>query len=586
MSYLSKRQKKENFGRGDWKAYFKLIPYIKLPWVLIAIGFIVNMGQAEIMARVPVSTSALFSGVFTSSALISAVVYNFLNYGLMFGSICLISCISAEAIKRARSAMWDRMLRLKMDFYDTNDPANLMSTITNDTETAVGSLITQLISIIPSLYYLGRVFYTLKNYDFRLLTSMLILIPANLIFVIVIGRWLYEVNAGIFTQVGNLTGYLAERVSNVFLIRSFTNEKAETEQGLLTAKGLYHAKIRGAKVNLISGLGSSVLDILQRAVPIIFGVYLLRGKYITMAQWVAFFLFVGQIIAQVNNLIGTWGGIKSAQGAAARMIKIFEAVEEEPVLNGEECVEYRGDLVFHNVNFAYGNQMVLKNVNLTIPYGKATALVGQCGSGKSTIMNIIQRLYTVTSGEVSLNQKNIQDYQLESYRDQFSYVQQDAGIFGGTYKSAMTYGLKRNLLTNELEEAAAKTGANQMAYGIEEGYDAPLAIGGTSVSGGQRQRIALTREVLKDRACMLLDEPTSALDAKSACEIQKKILELFNDRTRVLITHDLRLLMSVDQVVYLEDGEVKDSGNHYDLMKRCKEYRELVECSIGKEAVS
>lgn len=573
----------KKFGRGDWKAYFQLIPKIKLPWVLILLGFILDIGYAEVLAYVPVSTAALFSGEFTGSALGSAIVYNILSFGLMIGSICVVSCVSKEAIRRAQGVLWNRMMHLDMSYYDGNNPSNLMSTITNDTETAVSTLISQLISMIPTLYYLVKVFITLNGYDVRLLISVLILVPLNVAFVVVVGRWRYEVNAGIFQQIGSLTAYLAERVSNLFLIRSFTNEEHETTKGLEAAKGLYLAKIRGARVTFFSDSIATLLDILQRSVPIIFGVYLLKGKYITMEQWIAFFLFVSQIINQANKIVSMWSDIKSAQGAASRMIQIINAPEEKET-GQEECTQ-KGDLVFENVTFAYTDKPILKNVNLTIPVGKATALVGCCGSGKSTIMGLIERLYRPDSGKVTLDGMDISGFDLNSYRSHFAYVQQDAGLFGGTYRSAMTYGLDKDVTDEELTAAAAKTGILSLVEETKEGFDGPLAISGGSVSGGQRQRIVLTRELLKNRPCLLLDEPTSALDAKSAYDIQKKLLELFKGTTMLMITHDLRLLSAVDKVVYLEEGEVIDSGSHQELMNRCTPYRELVICGIWKEAV-
>lgn len=578
MKLRNKKRRGENFGRGDWKAYFRLIPYIKLPWLLILLGFIINISYSEVLANVPVSTSALFGGEFTGAALVSAIVYNLLSYVLLLGSTCLIACVSAIAVRRAQDVMWSRMLRLEMAYYDGNDPSHLLSAITNDTETAVQSLITQLISLLPSIYYIVRVLITLRGYDIRLLLSMLVLIPVNILYVVVVGRWKYEVNAGIFRKVGSLTGFLAERVSNFFLIRSFTNEEQEQKNGYQAAKGLYRAKVRSAKVTLVADALANVLDVLQRCVPIVFGLYLLKMHYITMEQWIAFFLFVGQLIAQVNSIISTWSDIKSAQGAAARMIQILDAPIESQEKPTQASAVQEGDIVFRNVDFSYGNKTVLKNINLTIANGKSTALVGRCGSGKTTLLSLIERLYVPSSGEITMGGSDILSFDRNAYRDHFAYVQQDAGLFGGTLRSAMTYGVKRAVPDAELLAAAEKTGAQQLTQHASSGFDTPLSISGSSVSGGQRQRMVLTREVLKGRSCLLLDEPTSALDAKSAFDIQKKLLELFRGKTMLMITHDLRLLFSVDQIIFLENGTVVDSGTHLELMVRCAPYRDLVGC--------
>lgn len=572
------RTRNKDFGKGDWKSYFRLIPYIRLPWLLVAIAFVVDLFYSEVMAYVPVSTSALFGGEFTGKALASAVIYNVLSFGLMFGSMILMSWVSFVAVRRAQEKLWGRMLRLDMVYYDTHNPANLMSTLTNDTEQAVKSLIAQLVSIIPSIYYLVRVCMTLKSYDFRLLLSILILIPVNVIYVVVLGRWRYEVNAGIYGWIGKLTAYLAERVSNIYLIRAFTNEKEEEKNGLEAAQGLYTAKIRSAKVTFVGDLAANVMEILQRGLPIVFGMILLQQKAINMQQWIAFFLFTGQIINRVNSVLGIWSDIKSAQGAAARMVQLYSA-PEEPLRSGEVIETVTdGDIAFENVCFAYGDKEVLHGVSVTIPQGKTTALVGRCGSGKTTLLSLIERLYVPSDGIITVAGKNVADYDLYSYRDHFAYVQQDAGIFGGSFRSAMTYGLHREVAEEELSGAAEQTGILPLVQSRKDGFDANISISGTSISGGQRQRIVLSRELLKNKPVLLLDEPTSALDAMTAMAIQKGLIDLLPGTTKLMITHDLRMLAQVDNVIYMEDGRVVDSGDHLTLMKRCEGYRALVLC--------
>ncbi len=338
------------------------------------------------------------------------------------------------------------------------------------------------------------------------------------------------------------------------------------------------AQIRSAKVTLASNIAAGLMEVLQRGVPIVFGMVLLQGGYINMQQWIAFFLFTGQVITRVNSVVSIWSGIKSAQGAAARMVALLTAKEEALGAGKEDESISDGGIEFENVRFSYGEKEVLHGVNLSIPQGKTTALVGRCGSGKTTLLSLIERLYTPQDGCITIAGKNIMDYDLRSYRMHFAYVQQDAGIFGGTFRSAMTYGLGREASEAELTNVAEKTGIMPLVRSIKGGFDAKISISGSSVSGGQRQRIVLSRELLKSRPVMLLDEPTSALDAISALEIQQKLIDLFPGATKLMITHDLRLLSQVDHVVFMENGRVLDSGSHQELMSRCEAYRTLIFC--------
>lgn len=288
-----------------------------------------------------------------------------------------------------------------------------------------------------------------------------------------------------------------------------------------------------------------------------------------------------QVISRVNDVVSTWGSIKAAQGAAARMIDILKAPEEKLDMAAPAQDIPDGDIVFQDVCFSYGDKQVLHHLNLTIPKGKTTALVGRCGSGKTTLLSLIERLYTPSQGTITLAGRNVADYDLTSYRAHFAYVQQDAGVFGGTLRSALTYGIRRPVSDAELYTAAEKTGILPLVTGTPAGFDARLAISGTSVSGGQRQRIVLTRELLKQKPWLLLDEPTSALDAHSALAVQQKLMTLFDGTTKLMITHDLRLLARVDHVIFLENGRVADSGSPAELIARCAAYRALVQCSKG-----
>ena len=221
---------------------------------------------------------------------------------------------------------------------------------------------------------------------------------------------------------------------------------------------------------------------------------------------------------------------------------------------------------------------MLHGISAVIPQGKTTALVGCCGSGKTTLLSLIERLYTPSGGVITLAGQDVTEYDLYSYRNHFAYVQQDAGIFGGSFRSAMTYGIKDSISEEELENAAERTGPLPLIQSLEQGFDANISISDNSVSGGQRQRIVLARELLKKKPILLLDEPTSALDALSALEVQQKLIELFPGTTKLMITHDLRLLTRVDHVIFMENGNILDSRSPIELMKRCEPYRALVLC--------
>ena len=220
---------------------------------------------------------------------------------------------------------------------------------------------------------------------------------------------------------------------------------------------------------------------------------------------------------------------------------------------------------------------MLSGVTLTIPRGRTTAIVGVSGSGKTTILRLLERLYCPDQGAVTVGGQNLDELNLFAWRDKISYVTQDAATFSGTVRESMTYGVGRPVSDEELAQAAKLSGIYDYIMEQPGGFDAQMAIWGSAMSGGQRQRLVIARELLKDADVLLLDEPTSALDAETAAEVSDTIFSRFAGKTIVTVTHELNFIANADQIVVLKGGKVVDSGTHQALMERCAPYRELVE---------
>ena len=238
----------------------------------------------------------------------------------------------------------------------------------------------------------------------------------------------------------------------------------------------------------------------------------------------------------------------------------------------------QGDVALQEVSFRYcQGEPVLSGVTLTIPRGRTTAIVGVSGSGKTTILRLLERLYCPDQGAVTVGGQNLDELNLRAWRDKISYVTQDAATFSGTVRESMTYGVGRPVSDEELAQAAKLSGIYDYIMEQPGGFDAQMAIWGSAMSGGQRQRLVIARELLKDADVLLLDEPTSALDAETAAEVSDTIFSRFAGKTIVTVTHELNFIANADQIVVLKGGKVVDSGTHQALMERCAPYRELVE---------
>lgn len=568
---------------GSWAGFFRMVRQINLPWLVLLIAFAFEMLYSQVTLMLPTTTTALMSGSLEASALRDAIIYYILYALVLLVDFGFLGISRNWTIRNARNKVWGEMVRVRTDYYDRNTPTALTSAITNDLEAGVGGLASLIVSLIPTIYYIVAALFVVGDFDRLLLIPILILLPVKYVYMVVVSRWMYKAQVGIYQRIGVLTGYLGERVKNLPLIKQFCTEKEEHENGQTASKNLFDARMHSTKVTCADSGIATAINLLQHMGNIIFGAILLQQGRITAADWVAFFLFSSTINARFGDLIYTWQKIKTIQGQAARVVDIVEAPKEQTEAEASETanvVSASGAapaISFRNVSFSYGEKQALKNVSFTVPAGSAVAIVGLTGSGKTTMLNLLERFYEAGEGNVMIGDRDVKELSLGQLRSRYSYVQQDAGVFSGSVREAMTYGIRRDLTDEEIITAAQNAGAWDFIQKLSGGLDAKITSDGASLSGGQRQRLVLAREFLRNADVLLLDEPTSALDAKTAQTVKQTIFRLFRGKTMLMVTHDMTLVSDMDQIVVLHDGEVVGQGTYDQVLADCPLFREMVE---------
>lgn len=568
---------------GSWAGFFRMVRQINLPWLVLLIAFAFEMLYSQVTLMLPTTTTALMSGSLEASALRDAIIYYILYALVLLVDFGFLGISRNWTIRNARNKVWGEMVRVRTDYYDRNTPTALTSAITNDLEAGVGGLASLIVSLIPTIYYIVAALFVIGDFDRLLLIPILILLPVKYVYMVVVSRWMYKAQVGIYQRIGVLTGYLGERVKNLPLIKQFCTEKEEHENGQTASKNLFDARMHSTKVTCADSGIATAINLLQHMGNIIFGAILLQQGRITAADWVAFFLFSSTINARFGDLIYTWQKIKTIQGQAARVVDIVEAPKEQTeaeALETANVVSASGAapaISFRNVSFSYGEKQALKNVSFTVPAGSAVAIVGLTGSGKTTMLNLLERFYEAGEGNVMIGDRDVKELSLGQLRSRYSYVQQDAGVFSGSVREAMTYGIRRDLTDEEIITAAQNAGAWEFIQKLSGGLDAKITSDGASLSGGQRQRLVLAREFLRNADVLLLDEPTSALDAKTAQTVKQTIFRLFRGKTMLMVTHDMTLVSDMDQIVVLHDGEVVGQGTYDQVLADCPLFREMVE---------
>lgn len=582
---MSEKVKKAETGKGHWHSFWNLLKKIHLPWHWIIIAFLCNFCYNKVMLKLPTVSAGLMSGSTDSKVLWDAIMFYVLFTIVLCADVALRSPARHIAARNVRRVVWKKMLHIRMDYYDSNDPSDMMSVITNDATTATELLVEFLVGFLPTVYYAVTALKTISSYNVWLMLSVFILLPVKIIYTVFVGRWQYKTQFGVFSQIGNLTAYLAERVRSLSLIKTYTNEEKELKNGENAAYGLFDAYMQVNKLQCVVSALSTLINMAQIMAVMVFGVVLLKRGDITLQQWIAFFMFSSTLSTSFDNLINYWMNLKMIQGTLARTAHLLMAPEEENTVKDTKKPEST-DIVFENVSFAYGDKKALKNISFQVPAGSSTAIIGLCGSGKTTSLSLLEHFYEPSEGKVTLGGVPVCEMTLDELRGYMGYVQQGADIFSGTAREALTYGLHREVSDDEIWKAAEKSGFAEILRKWESGLDTLVAPGGTSMSGGQRQKLVLTREFMRDTDILLLDEPTSALDAAASKLVQDTIFEMFPNRTKIMVTHDLSLIERVDQIIVLHNGVLAGCGNYSELYGNCEAFMDLIAaCEAEKEAV-
>ena len=568
--------------RDDWGALFRTIKKLKLPWIWIIVGLSLNLILNNLLLKLPDTTADLLSGQLSSQALMGAILYYVGTCVMSFLAIAGQVQAQTYSVRKSRERIWEKMLSMRMEYFDTNDPTDMMSAITNDTNSALTDLVNVMVYLIPDIYYVVMAMRRISEYHWMLAASCFVLFPIKYIYAWLMGRQVQTNNAILYGKIGELTEFLADRINHLLLIKTYTNEDKEGEAGRGVAHKLYKANMKLVYLDNISQGIVSALDVLQKFIVIVVAVILLQQGKIDIAMWLAFFLFSQNLFSNVDELFEIWIRIKGVHGEFHRIIDIMDGQEEES--RTAAAFPETGDIHFKDITFTYPEteKPALEHVSFTVPRGSSFAIVGLCGSGKTTSVSLLERFYNQEEGQILIGDTDIHDISLADFRKNLAYVQQGADIFSGVLRDVITYGIDRAVSDEEILAAAEKTGFDEYLKLCKAGLDTEVASGGESMSGGQRQCLVLTREVLRNGNIILMDEPTSALDVQVSVKIQDMMDRLFADKTRILITHDLSFARKYDRMIVMEGGHLVGEGTHETLLETCETYRKMNE-DAGKE---
>lgn len=498
-----------------------------------------------------------------------------------FFRVLLFARVTENAMANIRTDLYQRMISLPMTFFDKNRTGELVSRISNDVSTLQDTLSVTLAELIRQtlilLVGIVLIFYTTPALSLFMLATF----PVIVIIALVFGKYIRRLSKKTQDQLATANVIVEETLQSIHAVKSFTSELFEIARYGKAMKGVVHtalsvAKYRAAFISfLIFMLFGGIVAIMW------YGALLVQSGEMTVGDLVSFVLYTTFIGASIAGLGDLFGQVQKALGASERILEI-QSESREWVETGRERFPLQGVIRFSGVCFIYPTRQempVLNGISFHVAHGEKIALAGHSGAGKSTIVQLLMHFYPVSSGKITIDERNIEDIDLQDLRGNIGIVPQEVILFGGTIAENIRYG-RPGATDDEIQEAARKANALEFIRGFPEQFETVVGERGVKLSGGQRQRIAIARAVLKDPAILILDEATSSLDAESEYLVQQALDGLMKDRTTIIIAHRLTTIRSVDRIYVLENGQIVESGSHLELLENNGPYKNFIELQL------
>ena len=520
----------------------------------------------------------LFSSNRSSNAAFSysVILFSVIALSSLFAliSISASSWISNKVIMDLRVNMFTKLLRLPKSYFDKNTTGETLSKLTFDVEQISAAASTIWLEFIKSSFTViiltGYLFYK----SFLLSLSLLVLLPLVYLAVKFSTSRIRKGSARVQESMGKMTHLLNENISGNDLIKIYQAQNSESNKFFNIINTIRQQRF---KVDMAGGLNTSIVNVLI-GLSLACVVYF-SSTFLTMSagDFLAYFTAMGMLVKPAKTLINI---NKPLQQAIVAGKSVFRLIDEDPESNQstKSIDSISGDICFNNVSFSYDNEKSsLNNINLTIKKGETIALVGSTGSGKTTIVNLLTRFYNPTSGNILINDEDIISFELESYRSNFSYVDQNVRLFNDTISGNIAFGQKETMPMDLIIDAAKVSNAIEFIEKLDNKFDSNIGEDGVTLSGGQRQRLSIARAIAKDSPILILDEATSALDSATEKLVQSAIDKMQKDRTTIIIAHRLSTIQNADRIVVLKDGEIIEQGTHSELIKVSGEYSKLIQ---------
>ncbi|MES2520960.1 MAG: ABC transporter transmembrane domain-containing protein [Bacteroidota bacterium] len=498
------------------------------------------------------------------------VVLLILQAAFSFFRVYTFTRVSEQSMRDLRKALYTKIITLPVPFFEKNRVGELMSRITTDITQLQDVLSITLAELFRQIFTLVGGIILISFLSSKLTLFMLMTFPFLVVAAIIFGRFIRKNAKKVQDELASTNIIVEETLQSINVVKAFTNEALEVKRYSSSVQKVVDYALKAATFR--GGFISFIIFVLFGGVVgvVWYGGNLVLNGELAFKDLFTFIIYTGFIGGSVGGLGDMYAQIQRTIGASERILEILD--EKSEINVDEKVVSQKSEVVnpstpkiaYKNVAFAYPSRPdmeVLKNISLEVKSGEKVGLVGYSGAGKSTIVQLLMRYYKLSSGQILVEGKNINDYDLTELRKKIAIVPQEVMLFGGTIYENISYG-NPNASESEVIAAAKKANAFDFIDSFPEQFQTIVGERGVKLSGGQRQRIAIARAILKDPAILILDEATSALDSESEKLVQDALDVLMQNRTTIIIAHRLATIRNVDTIYVLKEGEVAEKGSH------------------------
>jgi len=499
---------------------------------------------------------------------------NIFNYLAMY----FITFLRNGVLKDIRNELYDKIIDLPLSYFSEKRKGDIMARIATDVLEIQHSFLSILELIVREPLMILFTIIAMLLISAKLTLFVFIFIPISGFLISLVGKSLKRKSDKVQKEQGEFLSIIEETIGGLKIIKGFNSENIFSRKFKESTSRFYNfSNILLNRKNL-AGPTSEFLGISVIAILLWYGGQMvLQDKSLDPSLFIAYMALAYNILTPAKAISKASYSVKKGNAAAERVLEILNTIsplKDKP--NAISKKEFTSAIVLKNVYFKYENEYVLKDFSITVEKGKSLALVGQSGSGKSTIANLVTRFYDVNEGSITIDGQDIRDFTKTSLRELMGLVTQDSILFNDTVKNNILLG-KENASDSDVIEALKIANAWEFVKDLPNGIDSNIGDSGNKISGGQKQRLSIARAVLKNPPIMILDEATSALDTESERLVQVALENMMKNRTSIIIAHRLSTIKNVDTIIVIQKGKIVEQGRHQELLDKKGVYCKLVE---------